>query len=63
MANPTALLQSAILMLWHIDEPETAELVQKALEQVYSEGKALTRDVGGTTGTKAFAGAVIAAMQ
>jgi isocitrate dehydrogenase (NAD+) len=62
MANPTALLQSAILMLWHIDEPETAELVQKALEQVYSEGKALTRDVGGTTGTKAFATAVIAAM-
>jgi isocitrate dehydrogenase (NAD+) len=62
MANPTALLQSATLMLWHIDEPETAELVQKALEQVYSEGKALTRDVGGTTGTKAFATAVIAAM-
>jgi isocitrate dehydrogenase (NAD+) len=59
-ANPTALLQSAILMLEHIDESATAQLVQKALEQVYREGKTLTRDVGGNSGTKAFADAVIA---
>jgi isocitrate dehydrogenase (NAD+) len=59
-ANPTALLQSAILMLEHIEESATAQLVQKALEQVYSEGKTLTRDVGGNSGTKAFADAVIA---
>jgi len=63
MANPTALLQSAVLMLHHIDEPETAERVQTALEQVYREGKTLTRDVGGSIGTKAFADAVIAAME
>jgi isocitrate dehydrogenase (NAD+) len=62
LANPTALLQSAILMLHHIDEPATAELVQKALEAVYAEGKTLTKDVGGTSGTKAFASAVIAAL-
>jgi isocitrate dehydrogenase (NAD+) len=62
LANPTALLQSAILMLRHIDEPATAELVQKALEAVYAEGKTLTKDVGGTSGTKAFASAVIAAL-
>ena len=37
-------------------------LVQTALEQVYSAGKILTRDVGGTSGTRAFADAVIAAM-
>ena len=62
LANPTALLQSAILMLRHLDESETAETVQTALEQVYTAGKTLTRDVGGTSGTKAFADAVIAAM-
>jgi isocitrate dehydrogenase (NAD+) len=62
MANPTALLQSAILMLHHIDEPQVAATVQQALEAVYSVGKALTRDVGGTGGTKAFAEAVIAAI-
>ncbi|QHN02519.1 NAD-dependent isocitrate dehydrogenase [Granulicella sp. WH15] len=61
-ANPTALLQSAVLMLHHIDEPATAEKVQTALETVYAEGKTLTKDVGGNSGTKAFADAVIAAI-
>jgi isocitrate dehydrogenase (NAD+) len=61
-ANPTALLQSAVLMLYHIDEPETAAKVQTALEKVYAEGKTLTGDVGGTSGTKAFANAIIAAL-
>jgi isocitrate dehydrogenase (NAD+) len=49
-------------MLHHLDETATAELVQNALEQVYSAGKTLTRDVGGNSGTKAFAQAVIAAL-
>jgi isocitrate dehydrogenase (NAD+) len=62
IANPTALLQSAILMLRYIDEDKAADEVQKAMEHVYSEKKALTRDVGGTAGTKAFADAVIAAL-
>lgn len=62
-ANPTALLQSAILMLDHVDEPATSALVQKALERVYSEGRTLTRDVGGQSGTKAFAEAVIAELE
>ena len=47
-------------MLHHIDEPATAERVQAGLEQVYREGKTLTKDVGGTSGTRAFAEAVIA---
>src|ERR1700710_1934906 len=63
MANPTALLQSAVLMLRHLDEAETADLVQKALEAVYTEGKTLTKDVGGNSGTKAFAQAVLQAME
>jgi isocitrate dehydrogenase (NAD+) len=63
MANPTALLQSAVLMLHHINEPKTAERVQTGLEQVYREGKVLTKDVGGTSGTKAFADAVLKAME
>jgi isocitrate dehydrogenase (NAD+) len=37
--------------------------VQAGLEQVYREGKTLTKDVGGTSGTKAFADAVVAAME
>jgi len=49
-------------MLHHLGEAATAEKVQSALEKVYAEGKTLTRDVGGTSGTRAFADAVIAAL-
>ena len=61
-ANPTALLQSAILMLHHIDEPAAANKIQAALDKVYAEKTMLTRDVGGTAGTQAFANAILAAL-
>ena len=63
LANPTALLQSAVLMLRHIDEAATADAIQVALEAVYAEGKSLTRDVGGSSGTNAFKDAVLAALE
>ncbi len=62
LANPTSLLLSAILMLRHLDEEAAAEKAEKALETVYAERKALTRDVGGAAGTSQFADAVLAAM-
>jgi isocitrate dehydrogenase (NAD+) len=61
-ANPTALLQSAILMLHHIDESAAANKIQAALDKVYTEKTMLTRDVGGTAGTQAFANAILAAL-
>jgi isocitrate dehydrogenase (NAD+) len=63
VANPTALLQSSILMLRHVGEQAAAEKVQKALETVYTERKTLTRDVGGSAGTPQFADAILAAME
>ena len=63
MANPTALLQSAVLMLHHIDEAEAAERSADGAGQVYAREDALTRDVGGTAGTQAFADAVLAAIE
>jgi isocitrate dehydrogenase (NAD+) len=62
VANPTALLQSAVLMLWHLDEAAAAANLQAAIEKVYTEKKTLTRDVGGTAGTREFADGVIAAL-
>ncbi|HEX6770680.1 MAG TPA: isocitrate/isopropylmalate dehydrogenase family protein [Acidobacteriaceae bacterium] len=59
-ANPTALLQSAILMLHHIDEAPAANKIQAALDKVYAEKIALTRDVGGSAGTQDFANAILA---
>jgi isocitrate dehydrogenase (NAD+) len=61
-ANPTALLQSAILMLHHIEEVDAANRIQAAMDKVYAEKTTLTRDVGGTAGTQAFANAVLAAL-
>jgi len=59
-ANPTALMQSARLMLAHIGERDAAVRLQKAIEAVYREGLHLTRDVGGAAGTDEFTKAVIA---
>ena len=63
LANPTALLRSALLMLRHIGEPEAALKVRNALEKVYRTRDRLTRDAGGKAGTSEFADAVIAVMQ
>ena len=63
LANPTALLMSAALMLEHLSERSAALRIQEALECVYREGKRLTPDVGGTATTSEFTDAVIAALQ
>ncbi|MGZ8845541.1 MAG: isocitrate dehydrogenase (NAD(+)) [Pyrinomonadaceae bacterium] len=62
IANPTALLQSAILMLRHIEERDAADRVEKAMLKVFEDGKVRTRDVGGTATTDEFADAVIERM-
>jgi isocitrate dehydrogenase (NAD+) len=63
LANPTALLRSALLMLRQIGEPDAALQVRNALEKVYRTRDKLTRDVGGKAGTSEFADAVIEEMQ
>lgn len=60
LANPTALMQSARLMLAHLGERDAAIRLQKGIEAVYRDGSHLTRDVGGTAGTDEFTNAVIA---
>lgn len=59
-ANPTALLQSGIMMLRHLRELEAVDRLQASLEKVYREGKHLTGDVGGAASTGEFASAIIA---
>lgn len=59
-ANPTALIQSAILMLLHLGERDAAKRLEKALHDLYAEGKHLTGDVGGPAGTAEFTDALIA---
>src|ERR1700731_279968 len=62
LANPTALLRSALLMLRHLGEHGAANQIRNALENVYRHKDKLTRDIGGKAGTSQFADAVIEAM-
>jgi isocitrate dehydrogenase (NAD+) len=62
IANPTALIQTAVLMLKHIGEREAASRIQTALEKVLAEGTMLTRDLGGNATTIEFTEAVIHAL-
>src|SRR6202047_1449159 len=62
LANPTALLRSALLMLRHLGEHDAATQIRHALENVYRHKDKLTRDIGGKAGTSQFADAVIEAM-
>jgi isocitrate dehydrogenase (NAD+) len=63
IANPTAMMLSSVLMLYHLKEPQAASRLQGAVKKVYAGGKHTTPDVGGKAGTGEFTDAVIAAMQ
>ena len=62
VANPTALVMSAAMMLNYLGESEASRRVSGALDKVYREGKHTTRDVGGTASTREFTEAVIGAL-
>ncbi|HLL13962.1 MAG TPA: isocitrate dehydrogenase (NAD(+)) [Pyrinomonadaceae bacterium] len=61
IANPTALLQSGLLMLRHLGERDAAQKIEGAMLKVFTEGNVRTRDIGGQAGTMEFAEAIIAA--
>ncbi|HHV72031.1 MAG TPA: isocitrate/isopropylmalate dehydrogenase family protein [Clostridia bacterium] len=60
LANPTATILSGVLMLKYLGEQEAAERIERAVAKVIKEGKKVTYDLGGSTGTSEYADAVIA---
>ena len=60
LANPTAFLWSACMMLEYLGENETASRIRKAVDEVLAEGKHLTRDLHGEASTEEYVDAVIA---
>jgi isocitrate dehydrogenase (NAD+) len=62
LANPTALLLSAVLMLRHIDEAAAADRIVAALGRVLQAGQVRTRDLGGAATTFEFADVVCKAL-
>jgi isocitrate dehydrogenase (NAD+) len=63
LANPTALLMSAIMMLRHIGEQKAADRIESALNTVLKKREKVTRDLGGTASTSEFADAIITAFR
>ncbi|MGM0379756.1 MAG: isocitrate/isopropylmalate dehydrogenase family protein [Bacillota bacterium] len=59
IANPTALLRSAIMMLKYLGEDKKASDLSNALEKVYTEKLVLTKDLGGESSTKEFSNEII----
>ena len=60
IANPTALIQSATLMLHHIGETSAALAIERALLEVYADKQFRTADLGGTASTRQFTDALCA---
>lgn len=60
IANPTALLWSACMMLEHLQETECAANIRKAVDAVLMEKKCLTPDLHGSASTEAYRDAIIA---
>ncbi|AWN23872.1 NAD-dependent isocitrate dehydrogenase [Deinococcus irradiatisoli] len=58
VANPTATVLAAVLMLQHLGETEVATRIDNAVNKILAEGPR-TRDLGGTAGTEEFTNALI----
>jgi len=59
IANPSAMILAAVLMLRHLSEKAAANRIALALERVLMRGEVMTRDLGGNASTTKFAEAII----
>jgi isocitrate dehydrogenase (NAD+) len=59
LANPMALMRSAIMMLRHMGKLDAADRMAKALRTTVVERKILTRDLGGAASTTEFTESVV----
>ncbi|MEO7794906.1 MAG: isocitrate/isopropylmalate dehydrogenase family protein [Thermoanaerobaculia bacterium] len=63
LANPLALIQSAVMMLRHLSESEAANRIDVAVHEVLSQSSVRTRDIGGTATTTEFTDAIVRAIE
>ena len=62
LANPTALLLSACMMLDYLGEDEAAKRIRGSVTRILEEGTHKTKDLGGPAGTEEYTRAVIKAL-
>jgi isocitrate dehydrogenase (NAD+) len=58
IANPTALIQSAVMMMHHIGESAAGDRIEDALVDLYRRGDMRTADLGGGATTAQFTDAL-----
>ena len=59
IANPSALIFSALLMLRHLGEEAAADRIWKSVVVTLAIGQCLTRDLGGSCSTREFTDALV----
>ena len=62
LANPMALMLSAVMMLRFLEEQEAASRLDGAIKEVVAAGSAKTGDLGGSATTREFTDCVLAAL-
>jgi isocitrate dehydrogenase (NAD+) len=60
VANPSALMLAACMLLEHLDDLSRARRIRTAIEQTIREAKTVTRDLGGSASTDQYTDAIIA---
>jgi len=63
LANPTAVILSAALMLRHLRQDEPADRIEAAVRQVITAGKQVTGDLGGRASTDEYTDALVASVE
>ena len=63
LANPMSIILSAVMLLRYIGETQPADRIERALEAVLGEKKHVTRDLGGTAGTREMTQAIVAQLK
>jgi isocitrate dehydrogenase (NAD+) len=63
VANPTAIVLSAAMMLRHLAAPAAAQAVETAVERVLADGQHVTRDLGGNATTREMTEALAATVR
>ena len=63
LANPTAVILSAVMMLRHMGENEPAQKIEQAVLDVLADGKHMTGDLGGKATTTDYTDAIVQRMK
>jgi isocitrate dehydrogenase (NAD+) len=62
LANPIAIIRSAVLLLDHIGQREAARHIEAAVMDTLARGRGLTRDLGGQGTTRSLTDEIIASL-